>query len=86
MPMGVKHFALELFKDYKRHKNGGKGAEKTKQNKTNKKKLERQEEETEKAGENTVTEDRLRCENVESVIYAGTYVNSTQVVRKGAIL
>ena len=58
------------------------------------KKAGREEEETEKAGENMVTKDRSRCENIGSVFYSSinyiyhswTYVNSIQVVRKGAII
>ena len=34
------------------------------------KKAGREEEETEKAGENMVTKDRLRCENIGSVFYS----------------
>ena len=41
-------------------------------------------------GENVVTENRLRCENIGSVFYSsikpGPFVNSIQVVRKGAII
>ena len=37
-----------------------------------------------------VTENRLRCENIESVFYSsikpGPFVNSIQVVRKGAMI
>ena len=46
------------------------------------KKAGREEEETEKARENMVTKNRLRCENIRSVFYS----NSIQVVRKGAII
>ena len=50
-------------------------------------------EESEKAGENIVTEDRLRCENRICILFkyikpylARHYVKSIQVVRKGAHL
>ena len=56
--MGVKH-SLRTVKDYKIHeKRGGL------------KKAGREEEETEKVGENMMTEDRLRCENIGSVFHS----------------
>ena len=54
--MGVKK-TLELSKDYKRHEKMGA------------KKLKKQEERN-KAAENMVTKDRLRCENIGSVFYS----------------
>ena len=81
-PMGVKH-PLRTVKRYKTHKT----------RRVEKKvliKAGREEEETEMTGENMVTENRLRCENIGSVFYSsikpGTFVNSIQVVRKGAII
>ena len=81
-PMGVKH-PLRTVKRYKTHKT--RRAEKKVF-----KKARIEEEETEMTGENVVTENRLTCENIGSVFYSsikpGPFVNSIQVVRKGAII
>ena len=80
-PMGVKH-PLRTVKRYKTHK--------TRRAEKSFKKAGREEEETEMTGENVVTENRLRCENIGFVFYSsikpGPFVNSIQVVRKGAII
>ena len=56
--MGVKHPLIELSKDTKR---GG-------LKKAKKKKAGREEEETLKAGENMVKNDRLRCKSIGSIV------------------
>ena len=63
-PMGVKHPLGTIQRLLKTQKDGGwKKA----------KKARREEEETEKAGENMVTKDRLICENIGSVLYSNIY-------------
>ena len=66
-PIKTSGTPLELSKDYKTRKEGG--LKKAKNKQTNKK-AGREEEETEKAGENMVTEDRLICENQGFVFYS----------------
>ena len=81
IPMGVKH-PLELSKDIKHTKRGGL--------KKSLKKSRKRGRRDRNDWRNVVTENRLRCENIGSVFYSsikpGPFVNSIQVVRKGAII